>query len=228
MSCIEWQTGEVLLPTAALTTVKKALREAANKLHEQAQFAAHDFWDNYAQHTRSQRLYSERLETYMRARVTGGSYYGASAHPSTFEYPLSEHLRWLLEEACSHPHKLTHAEVERYFPRANSRSERFRVGEGHISFEGRTLKWSTGHNKNVVEEFAAHPLGVALFKTLREIKWTRGSGGRSWGSDEYAEDAARDHGGNPVHECGHWGVLGERAQRAEIAALLGGHRRRGQ
>jgi hypothetical protein len=130
---------------------------------------------------------------------------------------MSEDLCRMLS---SRPHKMTLKEIEKYFPRANTSSKSFTVGEGWISLQGRVLKWHTGHNKNVVERFYQHPLAQALNMALRAVKWTRATGGHSWGSDEYAEDAARDYGGNPVHTADSWGPLGERHLRADISFAL--------
>ncbi len=78
-----------------------------------------------------------------------------------------------------------------------------------INPEKRTVEWDVDRAKNAVEDAHASALGKAFLKELETVKWTRGTGGVFRQSDEYSEDAAMDHGHNPVRISHHVGHLGE-------------------
>jgi len=72
-------------------------------------------------------------------------------------------------------------------------------GEASIIFDAKnkTLTWSVSENNRAVERAHRHILARVLFSLLREIKWTRGSGGTIVGNDEYSRCSyAEGEGGN--------------------------------
>lgn len=206
MSRYDWESAEFVLPSAAVPAVKKALRDATNLLHEQAKTQAHAFW---AQHkTTSSRRYQERLHEWVQSFYRPTSY---NSHIHQFCGPagLNESvicsIHMLLDDHSQRPHKLTVAELSQYFPKATNRTTTFPIGEGAIVIDGRTLRWQIGENNHACDKAYSHPVMKALMKALDAVKWTRGTGGRSWGSDEYAIEAARDHGYDPVSTKREWG-----------------------
>lgn len=84
-----------------------------------------------------------------------------------------------------------------------------------IDVEKRTVTWDVDKSNHAVEHAWESTLGKALKKALEAVTWTRGSGGVFRYSDEYAEDAAMEHGGNPIHISHHFGPLGEQTVEAE-------------
>lgn len=78
-----------------------------------------------------------------------------------------------------------------------------------IDVEKRTVTWDVDKSNRAVEHAWESTLGKAFRKALESVTWTRGSGGVFRYSDEYAEDAAMEHGGNPIHISQHFGPLGE-------------------
>jgi hypothetical protein len=73
----------------------------------------------------------------------------------------------------------------------------------------RTVEWEVSRGKNNVRDAHKTTLAKAFFSFLENVKWTRGTGGVFRQSDEYAEDAAMSHGFNPVTISQHFGPLGE-------------------
>lgn len=73
----------------------------------------------------------------------------------------------------------------------------------------RTVEWEVSRGKNNVRDAHETTLGKAFFAFLEKVEWTRSTGGVFRQSDEYAEDAAMEHGGNPVSIAQHFGPLGE-------------------
>lgn len=228
MSCYEWETGEVLLPAGAVPTVKKSLRDVTNALHETAQRAAHTFWEQYAQRTRSTRLYNERLEAYLHLSESSSrshGFYSVPEHPSGLDEESLVELHHLLVSVAERPHKLTSAEVAQAFPKATNRALNFDVGhEATISIRGRTLRWHVNENNHAVDRAHEHPVMRTLFTALNRVKWTRGTGGTSWGSNEYADDAAQSDGYNPLSTTSSYGPLGEQAKANEVGLTLARYR----
>ena len=71
------------------------------------------------------------------------------------------------------------------------------AGDGSIVLRnaGRTVVWDVGENNRACEHARAHPMGRKLFELLGRITWTRGSGGKIVGNDEYNRDADYEGGG---------------------------------
>jgi hypothetical protein len=74
----------------------------------------------------------------------------------------------------------------------------------------RTLHWDVDRSSHAVDRARDSYLGRALFQALAKVAWTRGTGGVFRSSDEYGEEAAMEHGGNPVNISSHFGPLGEK------------------
>lgn len=68
---------------------------------------------------------------------------------------------------------------------------------GRITFddEKRVVTWSVSENNHACETARAHPVGVAFFEALGRIKWTRGTGGKIVGNDEYNRESRHEGGG---------------------------------
>lgn len=98
----------------------------------------------------------------------------------------------------------------------------FSGGECGISIDPKTrqLTWSVSRNNHAVEHAWESPFGKLLNAELRKIKWTRGTGGVFRYTDEYAEDAAMDHGGNAVRISSAFGPLGEKEKEYEYGFPL--------
>ena len=62
-------------------------------------------------------------------------------------------------------------------------------------------------------------------RALSAVNWTRGTGGTCWGSDEYAQDAAREQPGyNPVQTKQRFDPVGQAELQASADALYATYR----
>ena len=93
----------------------------------------------------------------------------------------------------------------------------FDGGECSVSIDPKTrmLRWHVGRNNHAVEHAWESELGKTLSAELRKINWTRATGGVFRHTDEYAEDAALENGGNAVRISRAFGPLGEQEKKAE-------------
>jgi hypothetical protein len=89
--------------------------------------------------------------------------------------------------------------MKKDFEFPNGKTTRFPAGwEGMISLsdnKSRTVHWSTGENNHAVEDARESAMGRAFFRLLNRITWTRGSGGKFVGNDEYNQDDDYEGGG---------------------------------
>lgn len=94
------------------------------------------------------------------------------------------------------PRKVTKAMAEKAFPTTN-RTTTFHFGEASITFDRkhRTVNYSSGENRHVIDAARNHPLGKALFDALDRVTWTRGSGGKILGNSELNRDSDYEGGG---------------------------------
>jgi hypothetical protein len=182
ISCYNWEHGTLTLPTAAAPVVKAAVRNANNLLHDDLYALATTFWA--LNQTRSPKYYRAALSAaYENGEL--GKHDNENAHD----------LHWVLLDLADHPRKATHADIDRAVPRASNRTTYFQLGEASITFAGRRVTWSSGSNNHQVERARKHPVARAFFDALDRVKWTRGTGGRLVGNDEYNEESRQEGGG---------------------------------
>lgn len=68
---------------------------------------------------------------------------------------------------------------------------------GRITFddEKHAVTWNVSDNNHACDTSRGHPVGRAFFAALGRVKWTRGSGGKIVGNDEYNREDRREGGG---------------------------------
>lgn len=83
------------------------------------------------------------------------------------------------------------------------------AGEGHISLEGRNLRYYSGENNHQLDYVAKDAVYVWLMRRLERVQWTRGTGGEVRGNNEYNEDEWGHQQGAYLSQT--WGPLGRDA-----------------
>lgn len=194
MSRYDWERGEILLPTAAVPTLKKTLRDAANAYHDAVLAECVRLWTGPLARTSSQKLYEERLERAARDLPDQLS----EAVMSVMYGIVGGSSRWRRAESgpAPRPRMPRAADVEQVAPRASVRSVSFGGGEEwRIVIDGHKLVYHSGDNNHQVERARSHPVVWRMFKALGAIDWTRGSGGVFYGNDEYHRESGGPGGG---------------------------------
>ena len=84
--------------------------------------------------------------------------------------------------------------ARKLWPDANNKTTHYRVGEASLRFDNksRNVFWQVPENNHAVEYAHQNPIAIALFQALDSIKWTRGTGGKIYGNDEYNREACDD------------------------------------
>jgi len=102
------------------------------------------------------------------------------------------------------------------------------AGDGCIILRNkeRTVTWDVGENNRACEDARSHPMGRKLFELLGRITWTRGSGGKIVGNDEYNRDSDYDGGGGNyvTAEFSQAAQKREREARRSYGSMFGGRR----
>jgi hypothetical protein len=95
------------------------------------------------------------------------------------------------------PRKTPKTPKKKDFPKATKAATSFSVGgEAHITLNAdtRVVTWEVYENNHACDHAAEEPMAKVFWRAISSVNWTRGTGGRLWGSDEYRDDANREHG----------------------------------
>jgi len=95
-----------------------------------------------------------------------------------------------------------------------TKSQTIYLSEADVRFNNDTnsITWSVPENSRACDAARAHWFAEALFSALRDVTWTRKSGGKIVGNDEYNRDGCDEgDGGNYVND--RFGPLGEDPQQ---------------
>lgn len=94
-------------------------------------------------------------------------------------------------------------------------------GDFGMAFVGRELRVGVDRGNNTVRDLEDNPHFHKLLELLGKVKWTRGTGGHLNYSDEYAEEAQREHGGITMGDMRHtFGPLAQQENQARTRAMM--------
>lgn len=238
MSKREEEQGTLVLPSAAVIPLRRALVEAMNAQRQRARdWAARAYAHLQSQDGQAQRqAINQALRTGPDARPSADDLLGevvrrvnnARGEPGE---PVFQAARLLLpfapwpRPANPRPRRLQ-APKKKDLPPLPAQTWQFQ-DEGaavRIDPEKRTLSWEVDRSNRAVEHAWAGPLGRALQAALDKVEWTRATGGVFRYADEYADEAAMEHGGNPVRISRAFGPLGEEEQARAMGVSLARYR----
>lgn len=212
MSCYEWESGTVLLPTAEVARFRRTMNAAADREREEVQALA-------------ERVWAAVKTTPVTRRQAAAEQWIRDKHNQPVQYGVIDRAWWERADvvasmfAKSKGKKPGESEVASAgFARASRRTRWWGCGEASVVLDGRTVLWSVPENNRAVEHARESWLGVVFFGFLGSVRWTRGSGSEGFvGNNEYNRESMADGGGgNFVTE--RFGPLGEVA----LGRLLAG------
>jgi hypothetical protein len=201
MSCYEWEAGTIVLPTAAVTAVKRAVKDAAlahrRRLYDEAQ----RFWEALPRrHRANAELYRRAASAFLYGNEGrhGDALDGLPRWPGVAgsDTQFAEDLDHLLAcPADGKPRRARLQDASSVCPVPAGANPAYRCGEAGLRFEGRKAHWRVPENNHAREHAHDHPLAIAFFRALDRVHWTRGSGGHIVGNDEYNRDSGYEGGG---------------------------------
>jgi hypothetical protein len=220
MSRDDWERGTIVLPAAAVTAVKKAVRDEHNACVKDIHAECKRFWTDVAKRTRSQGTYRRALDEFISA-------------PARHVQP---HRRaFVLDEAHTVLSQLLHAGSLRQVTAkdlaacgltpATTRTNEYRIGEARITFDGRNVTYSSGLNNHQVEHARGYPTVRALMTALDRVRWTRGTGGALVGNDENNQSYT-DPGSGGNYITAAYGPLGDSERARAMGISVRAYRQR--
>lgn len=205
MSKDEWEAGTIVIPTAVWPAFRRSLIEKWNEDQDRLFQLAVKMRAEVEAAAKGKRGFDRRawLEQRMDARQWGDN--GESARQRDCE----EVVRLLgLLPTCNGPMGAYGAWTTPTKTRAPkrkdlrvlpvSRGATLDLGEAAIKLddEAHAVSWRVAENNHAVDCARSLPMAKALFGMLARVEWTRGSGGKIVGNDEYNSDSDYEGGGS--------------------------------
>jgi hypothetical protein len=220
MSLSDWENGEFTIPQDDWISISNKIRNEMNELH--------------ARQFELAKLLYERLVTL--AKIDNDMDINDTAFDEIEKLRLPENpwavkpnknlseqdeatVVWSLSKYCLQSNRtILVRPTQKLFPRLGANVNEFSNVYCSLSLDNneRKIYWSVPKSKNACKDARNTALGNILFKSLDEVKWTSGFGGRIWGSDEYRDDANHEDGfGSDSFDKCTWGTKETRSPLVE-------------
>lgn len=190
MSCYEWERGTITLPAKEWAAFRKGLLEAWNALELERLSKA------VALHARLKEAIKGKRGTTKAAALREAGDRLCPEHREENEgvRGLLFSYDWATRTLSLKP--LPKKKDLKLLPL--SKDAVLDLGDASISLSNdrRTVTWSVGENNHAREHARRHPMARELFRRLDRVTWTRGSGGKLVGNDEYNRDTDDEDGGS--------------------------------
>jgi hypothetical protein len=208
MSKYEWERGEIVLPASEWASFRKALIKAHNDAREKDLVDALKALEAIKAASKGKRGENRQvaekvaLATYCNIRSTPEGRLLDAANENAFErHSRLFNLLYIAPEGSNAWAEKTELRTPKkkdlnLLPLTGDAD--FNCGDGHISLRNatRSVVWSVSENNRACEHAREQPLAKLLFSLLGKIEWTRGSGGKIVGNDEYNRDSDYEGGGS--------------------------------
>ena len=209
MSCYEWERGTIIIPTGAYPKLRRQLVTAWNDLQKAKLARAIEIRTRVLAEGKGKRGFD-----YV-AAITKAC---ESRRLDTYGYPIDsdegpEEILKLLGMADRRPYRWNQQlppfeapsrplapKVKDLDLRPISKGGTFNLDEAAVGLDdaNHAIVWSVSENNRACERARSLPFAVEVFRALGKIEWTRGSGGKIIGNDEYNRhsDGGEGSGGN--------------------------------
>lgn len=201
MSCYEWESGTITLPSTgpgSPTQIKAQLRAVGNEIHEATKARTIELHKKIG--TRSLKKYKNTLnELEFGERNSQGHRYQDSTTITEIAndnaFAILRYMIYDSERQNTAPRQPTIKDISTVAPKYTNRDNTFYAEECSIEFNGRTVNYNVPENNHARERADKHPLVKRFWGILDRVTWTRGTGGVTWGNDEYTRDSGNYPGG---------------------------------
>jgi hypothetical protein len=189
MSCYNWESGTIKLPSKAWAGFRTNLLKAWNNHYlsnlEKAK-TAHKALTTAIKGKRGKKR-EEALKVAVERR------FGRECDSEVFRMVVTQN-GW----GSNATYTLKGLPKKKDLPlKATSKDAEMYLGDAYVAFKNatKTLVWNVSENNRAVERAHEHWFAKLVFAALGKITWTRGSGGKCIGNDEYNRDADYEGGG---------------------------------
>lgn len=214
MSKYEWEAGTIKIPSADWAKTKATVREAMNRRQTAMLAVAEKVYEELAKKlpelkkqikakTIDQWQYDQKLEEIVDRHIK--AHEARSSERNLDEYDSSNILRAVHIDRDPKTHQRIPAKLrkplKKDFPLSGTKVDSFDADECLVFFDNtaKTARWQVHENNHAVERARESVLGQAFFKAMKNVTWTRGSGGQIVGNDEYNRDAGSEYEGGGGH-----------------------------
>jgi len=229
MSCYNWERGTITLPTKEWANFRKSLLTAWNAHQDSVLAKAKTAYAAAVAAGKGKR--GDNRTKAMKvavARACGGRISewgdfesghrgGHDSHDKAREtYEAVHGLIWKYQGHGKPPKFQSPQKKDLPFA-AVSKDATLNLDEATVTFnnKSRTVGWCVSENNRAVESANDHWFAKKLFAALGRITWTRGTGGKIIGNDEYNRDSDyEDGGGNYVTHDYHMKTTAEKKAEA--------------
>lgn len=225
MSCYEWERGTITLPSAEAVPFRNAIKAAVDAHTKRAYEATQRFWKMLPPKAkRDKQMYQQWVNAFCYGndpRSGNGHNSKLPTMPAlerddgSRRYGFTEDVADLLGYRALHkkverdpadlfsrpwvdcpPRRILQTDVVERIGKATGTKFTVHCGEEpSFSVNGRVVTWEVPDNNHACDYGRDHPLAKKLFELLARVKWTRGSGGKIIGNNEYNRDDDNEGGG---------------------------------
>ena len=180
MSCYNWCSGTIKIPTKEWSSFRKALITRNNEYLDSAYTTARKIHEEIKAESKYKRKYN---------------YYNA-IWEKVYSISVPAHIRDLIHNSLttgSYPNIKLALPKKKDFSKANLKTVDY--GYFMLNLEKKSLSFSVDENNRAVERAFEDTFVKYVFRLLDRIDWTRNSGGSIVGNDEYNRDCDYEGGG---------------------------------
>ncbi|KQO98846.1 hypothetical protein [Leifsonia sp. Leaf264] len=214
MSKYEWEEGTITLPSSGFAQLRKAVEEA-DRAHKEVVFEhTQKFWAGLTAKQKSDRgEYNKAFDDYCDKHARTKKVISAPSRWSSgvsIDVDLSDDIEAVVKYGRAFKDKPTRVlKSDMNFP--TNRTTEFSASPhgGCITFnkDRGTVTWSVGENNHAVSSARGGAVAEAFFKSLRDVKWRKNTGGVISGNDEYNREG-RDYGNGGNYVTVGFGPIG--------------------
>ena len=181
MSCYEWERGSIKIPAKEWSAFRRAIITGYNRLEDER--------------------YAEALLAHAKILAAKKGKRGFNTYRyANYDLELPEHIMELLftynqETAARSFNKPKKKNLNK---KPLGKDCYLDVGDEagiYFTSKTRTVEWDVPENNRACEAARRHPLAKLFFRRLDGMTWTRGSGGKIIGNNEYNRDSGYEGGG---------------------------------
>jgi hypothetical protein len=204
MSCYEWESGTIVIPSKEWAGFKKNLRKAFNDIQTEAFESAKRIYEALMAKAKGKRnIKRETWDKWWEELATRSSGFGSRFRSdiphrtAIYDVLGMDNLTGFggRDKTVTRPKR----PMKKDFPLVNGKTTYFNVGHEasiHLSNDKqRSVTWDVPENNHAREHAREEALAGKFFALLNRITWTRGSGGKIIGNDEYTRDAGHEYEG---------------------------------
>jgi len=211
MSCYNWERGTVIIPTKEWAKFRTTLIKAWNDREEQRLEKAKKLHGQITLKLKGKRG-SKRQEALREFHDQYLNYHASDF--ATIEMVVD--CKWEGGKRSYELKGLPKKKDAKILPTSKDADIYLEDASIHLRNKTRTVAWDVGENNRAVERAHEHPIAKKLFTLLSQITWTRGTGGKIVGNDEYNRESDYDGGGsNYVTKDYHMLTAKEKKAKAE-------------